>query len=81
MSYQFKFTCPILNLIDSSKGTEQGVLLIGKGPKPFLWAGSEAACPKFMISGIPNLVNYCTIVIVHILFTKVAKVCSTQCRL
>jgi hypothetical protein len=80
MSYQFKFTCPILDLTDSSKGTEQGVLLIGKEPKPFLWVGSEAACPKF-ISGISNLVNYCTIVIVHILFTKVAKVCSTQCRL
>jgi hypothetical protein len=77
MSYQFKFICPIQNLINSSKGTEQGVLLLGKGPKPFLWAGSQAACPKFKISVIHNLVNYCTIVTVHILFTKVARVCST----
>jgi hypothetical protein len=81
MSNQFKFICPIQNLINSSKGIEQGVLISDKGPKAFLWAGSQAACPKFTISVIPNLVNYCTIVKVHILFTKVARVRSTLCRM
>jgi len=77
MSYQFKFICPIQNLINSSKGIEQGVLLLGKGPKPFLWDGSQAACPKFTISVLCNLVNYCAIVTAHKLFTKGDRVCST----
>jgi hypothetical protein len=47
----------------------------GKGPHP-LWAGSRAARVKITISGVPDRLNYCVIVIVYIYiyieFRKVA---------
>jgi hypothetical protein len=46
--------------------------LYDKGSLPLLWAGSRAARAKITISGIPNLLNYCVIFIVHTQFINVS---------
>jgi hypothetical protein len=44
------------------------------GEGPFLQPGSQAACRKITLSGIPNCLNYCVIFIVYTQFTHVAGV-------
>jgi len=39
--------------------------LFGEGPQLLLWAGLQAACVKFMFSGIINCLNYCVIYILY----------------
>jgi hypothetical protein len=41
------------------------------GPHPLLWAGTQATRGKITVSGIPNLMNYCVIFIIHTLFINV----------
>jgi len=47
-------------------------LSIAKGPRPLLWPGSRAASGKITISGIPNRLNYCVILVVYTQFKNVA---------
>jgi hypothetical protein len=44
----------------------------GKGPRPLLWAGSQAAREKITVSGIPNRLHYYVIFILYTQFTKEA---------